>query len=191
MSTEDAQGCAQGGIVTALYISDNGRIVCAGHGGAYLAAALMGDPRSRLHFTPLGSWVRVDEPTLYGCEECGARIPGAVPVGPTDPRESCAEDHVDPGVGGIYDWSWAGRSARVVVEAVLSSEAKCQAVLVAPVGGGESFCTDTCLLQEVDDPVACPCQECGAEAEESCRSYCTARPEDVNVLAEREGSGPR
>lgn len=37
---------------TTLWVNDNGRIVCAEHGGGYLTRAIGAKPRARSHWTP-------------------------------------------------------------------------------------------------------------------------------------------
>lgn len=136
--------------VPALYINDNGRTVCAEHAGSYLTAAITTNPTAPIHFTPLGSWLRTTDPSPHGCEDCGAIIPGADPE-PADPRDVCTAHHADAVVGEVYNWSWAGQSARVRIKAIITPEKRCQMVLVVPTDGAESFCTDTCLLDRPHD----------------------------------------
>lgn len=166
--------------VHALYINDNGRTVCEKHGGSYLSAEIEAHPSALIHFTPLGSWLRTTDPSPYGCETCGAIIPGADPE-PADPRDTCPGVHVEAVEGEVYDWSWAGKAAQVRVKAVIDTDQRCQTVLVEPVDGDkQSFLTDTCLLTPTaapGDPVDSPCEECGADAGEPCRAHCLARPE--------------
>jgi hypothetical protein len=63
------------------YTNDNGMIVCARHGGQYLADAIAAKPNAKRHPTPLGTWKIVDAAMLADfaamdftccCEVCGA-----------------------------------------------------------------------------------------------------------------------
>lgn len=59
----------------ALFINQNGRVVCAEHGGAYLASFLERRPNADVIDTPLDNWVRLTAADLrefphIGCEDC-------------------------------------------------------------------------------------------------------------------------
>lgn len=57
-----------------VYMDDNGRVVCAEHGGMYLAASIAKNPNKRMHNTPRGTWeaIPADEVAAEGwcCETC-------------------------------------------------------------------------------------------------------------------------
>lgn len=57
-----------------LYLSEGGRIVCARHGGGYLADALAADPDRLEIATPLDHWLRLSAPEVVDyaarCEDC-------------------------------------------------------------------------------------------------------------------------
>jgi len=75
---------AEQATATSLWISSRGRISCAKHGGAYLAAAVEAHPRRKTHLTPLDYWEQVDDEyraewmamglaTPLACETCEPR----------------------------------------------------------------------------------------------------------------------
>jgi len=59
---------------TELYINQNGRIVCAAHGGYYLQTELERRPDADVVDTPLDNWLRLDDEDVdlenLGCEDC-------------------------------------------------------------------------------------------------------------------------
>ncbi|MCA1781851.1 MAG: hypothetical protein ABR616_10895 [Dermatophilaceae bacterium] len=57
-----------------LYVNQNGRIVCAKHGGGYLRSHVEHRPNDAVFTTPLDAWTRVtpDEADEFDahCEDC-------------------------------------------------------------------------------------------------------------------------
>lgn len=56
----------------ALYVSQQGEVACARHGGQYLADAVAAHPNRVSHVTPLDSWTHVPADLLDGltCQGC-------------------------------------------------------------------------------------------------------------------------
>lgn len=59
----------------ALYINQNGRVVCRAHGGSYLDSYLKAHPDATMFDTPLDNWLLLDDeeraefPNI-SCEDC-------------------------------------------------------------------------------------------------------------------------
>lgn len=56
----------------ALFINQNGRIVCEKHGGSYLQSVLRNNSRAQEAETPLDHWIRIPSgpaPAVH-CEDC-------------------------------------------------------------------------------------------------------------------------
>lgn len=63
-----------------IYMNDNGYLVCPEHAGSYLKGAIKHKPEAVVHWTPLGSWERLDPYSMQWlqkeigrvqlCEDC-------------------------------------------------------------------------------------------------------------------------
>ena len=56
----------------ALWVSDNGDVLCTEHAGHYLSSAIKARPKARKHRTPLDEWNLYYEELLGGlpCSSC-------------------------------------------------------------------------------------------------------------------------
>lgn len=60
----------------ALWVNNNGMVVCLKHGGRYLQSSVEAEPGLNLHVTPLDVWMRADSAGSIcdaSCEVCSSR----------------------------------------------------------------------------------------------------------------------
>lgn len=56
----------------ALWVNNNGMVVCLKHGGGYLQSSVEAEPGLNLHVTPLDVWMQTDSAGSI-CEVCSSR----------------------------------------------------------------------------------------------------------------------